>query len=319
MNNFIFKVLRAGINTTYQDKGRYGLQHIGVTPGGCMDQKSFLIANALVGNSNNIGVIEFAYQGPLLQLIKGKIKIAITGNVYFKIINLNNDIIDGECNRTYNLNQGDKIDILATNKSVYGYLSIEGGFKIETFYNSVSTLVKANIGPNNGSKIKVGDKIIINKNRKNEKNFITSVSSINNNTIRVLKGPQYDYFSDESKKIFFSQPYKISNLTDRMGARLEGQVLKNIVNTNIRSEGITKGAIQVPGDGQPIILLTDYPTIGGYPKIANVITADYDLLVQKKPGDRIFFKFVELHEAELLYKKQFNIISEIIKNIKELN
>jgi len=130
MNNFIFKVLRAGINTTYQDKGRYGLQHIGVTPGGCMDQMSFLIANALVGNSNNIGVIEFAYQGPLLQLIKGKIKIAITGNVYFKIINLNNDIIVGECNRTYNLNEGDKIDILATNKSAYGYLSIEGGFNM---------------------------------------------------------------------------------------------------------------------------------------------------------------------------------------------
>jgi len=319
MNNLTFKVLRAGINTTYQDKGRYGLQHIGVTPGGCMDQKSFFIANALVRNQNNVGVIEFAYQGPLLQLIKGKTKIAITGNVHFKIINLNSNIIDGECNRTYNLNAGDKIDILATNKSVYGYFSTEGGFKVEPFCSSVSTLVKANIGPNNGSKIKVGDKIIINKNRKNETNYITAVSVKDNNTIRVLKGLQYDYFSNESKKIFFSQPYKISKSTDRMGMRLEGKVLENIISTNIRSEGITKGAIQVPGDGQPIILLTDYPTIGGYPKIANVISADYDLLVQKKPGDEVLFKFVELHEAELLYKKQLNIISEIIKNIKELN
>ena len=319
MNNLIFKVIRAGINTTYQDKGRYGLQHIGVTPGGCVDQKSFLIANALVRNSNNTGVIEFAYQGPLLQLVKGKTKIAITGNVHFKIIKLNSEIIDGKCNRTYNLNAGDQIDILATKRSVYGYLSAEGGFKIQSFCNSVSTLIKANIGPNNGSAIKVGDKITINKNRKNKSDFIATVPIKSNNTIRVLKGPQYDYFSNKSKRIFSSQPYKISNLTDRMGMRLDGQILKNIISTNIRSEGITKGAIQVPGDGQPIILLTDYPTIGGYPKIANVISADYDLLVQKKPGDEISFKFVELHEAELLYKKQLNIISEIIKNIKELN
>jgi len=198
-------------------------------------------------------------------------------------------------------------------------LSTEEGFKVEPFCSSVSKLIKTNIEPNNGSKIKVGDKIIINKNRKNETNYITAVSVKDNNTIRVLKGLQYDYFSNESKKIFFSQPYKISKSTDRMGMRLEGKVLENIISTNIRSEGITKGAIQVPGDGQPIILLTDYPTIGGYPKIANVISADYDLLVQKKPGDEVLFKFVELHEAELLYKKQLNIISEIIKNIKELN
>ena len=88
--------------------------------------------------------------------------------------------------------------------------------------------------------------------------------------LEFLKGPQFDYFSKESQKNFFSKGYKISNLTDRMGMRLEGTVMTNIVNTNIRSEGITKGAIQVPADGQPIILLTDYPTIGGYPKIANV-------------------------------------------------
>ena len=101
--------------------------------------------------------------------------------------------------------------------------------------------------------------------------------------------------------------------------RLEGVSMKNIVNANIRSEGITKGAIQVPADGQPIILLTDYPTIGGYPKIANVTSVDYNLLIQKIPGDKIFFKLIELHEAEQLYKEHVNNISKIIKNIKELN
>ena len=104
-----------------------------------------------------------------------------------------------------------------------------------------------------------------------------------------------------------------------MGMRLEGSIVKNVVNTNIRSEGITKGAIQVPADGQPIVLLTDYPTIGGYPKIANVISADYSLLIQKTPGEKIFFKLIELREAEQLYKEHIESISKIIKNIKEIN
>lgn len=318
MNNCFFKVLRSGVNTTFQDKGRFGLQHLGVPPGGCMDFKSFLFANILLGNKDNCGAIEFAYQGPLLKLINGKTKIVVTGDVYFKIINSNNEVMDGECNRTYDLMEGDQIDILATNKSVYGYLSVEGGFKIESFYSSVSTLVKAKIGPNNGCKIANNDTIIINRDRKSKKNLKVYISIPTNNVIRVLRGPQYKYFSEESKKIFFSQLYKITNLTDRMGMRLEGPVLNNIVNTNIRSEGITKGAIQIPADGQPIILLSDHPTIGGYPKIANVITADYDLLVQKTPETNIAFKCIDLEEAENLNKYRHNNILKITKDIREI-
>ena len=319
MSNNFFEVLRAGINTTYQDKGRFHMQHFGVAPGGCMDFKSFLIANALVGNNSNDGVLEFAYQGPLLKLTKGKTKIVITGNVIFQIIKTNKDTINGKCNRSYDLSEGDKIDIMATKESAYGYLAIEGGFDLKPFYNSVSILTRARIGPNAGKKIKIDDKIIIKRRSNNKKNFTTKVSSKSNNIIRVLKGPQFDYFSKESQKDFFSKNYKITNLTDRMGMRLEGTVIKNIVSTNIRSEGIIKGAIQVPADGQPIVLLTDYPTIGGYPKIANVISADYDLLAQKIPGEKILFKNVELQKAEQLYKEHLNNISKIIKNIKELN
>ena len=220
-----------------------------------------------------------------------------------------------------------KYSFLNNNKQIvvvffHGFMSDMIGAKpvaVESFCNSVSTLIKAKIGPNNGSKIKQGDEIKINKASKNKNNFQTYVSYESSNTIRVLKGPQYDYFSKESKEIFFSQFYKITNLTDRMGMRLEGKILKNIINTNIRSEGITKGAIQIPADGQPIILLTDYPTIGGYPKIANIISADYDLLVQKIPGTSISFKCIDLEEAEQLYKKRNDKISKIIKDIKEIN
>jgi len=319
MSNNFFEVLRSGINTTLQDKGRFHMQHFGVTPGGCMDIKSFLIANALVGNPSNEGVLEFAYQGPLLKLAKGKTKISITGNVLFQIIKPNEETINGKCYRTYDLDEGDQIDILATKKSAYGYMALEGGFDVKPFCKSVSILERASIGPNEGKKIKINDKINIKSNRTNNKNFITNFSNNEKDTIRVLKGPQFDYFAKESQKDFFSKTYKVSNLTDRMGMRLEGAVMKNIVSTNIRSEGITKGAIQVPADGQPIVLLTDYPTIGGYPKIANVISADYDLLIQRTPGEKIFFKLIVLSEAEQLYKEHIKSISEIIKNIKELN
>ena len=319
MSNNFFEVLRAGINTTYQDRGRFYMQHFGVAPGGCMDLKAFLIANALVGNNSEDGVLEFAYQGPLLKLVKGKTKIVITGNVLFQIIKTNNEIIDGECNKSYDLNEGDQIDILATKKSAYGYLAVEGGFAVEPFCNSVSILARAHIGPNDGKKIKIKDKIIIKRNSDSKKNFETEIPDEKKDIIRVLQGPQFDYFSKESQKDFFSKNYKITNLTDRMGMRLEGITLKNTVSTNIRSEGITKGAIQVPADGQPIILLTDHPTIGGYPKIANVISADYHLLAQKIPGEKILFEKVELHKAEQLYKEHLNSISEIIKNIKENN
>jgi len=318
MNNNFFEVLRPGINTTFQDKGRFGMQHLGVAPSGCMDHKLFLIANALVSNGEKEGVLEFAYQGPLLKLVKGKTKFAITGNVLFQIINSKNETINGECNRSYDLDAGDQIDILATRQSTYGYLSVEGGFDVTPFCNSVSTLVRANIGPNEGKKINIRNKIPLKTNREDKNNYTANVSFERKNIIRVLKGPQFDYFSESSKKEFFSKEYKITNLTDRMGMRLEGKVLKNIVSTNIRSEGITKGAIQVPADGQPIVLLTDHPTIGGYPKIANVISTDYDLLVQKIPGTNISFKCIELQEAEKLYKEWCSNISKIVKNIKKI-
>jgi UPF0271 protein len=313
MNNNFFEVLRPGINTTFQDQGRFNLQHFGVAPSGCMDYESFTIANALVSNDKAEGVLEFAYQGPLLKLIKGQTKFAITGKVHFKIINSKSETINGECNRTYDIEEGEQIDILATNKTVYGYLAIEGGFSVSPFCNSVSTLSRANIGPNEGKKINLKNKIFFKKNRQEKNNYFINVQNKNNNLIRVLRGPQHNYFSDSSKKDFCSKNYKISSLTDRMGMRLEGTILKNVVSTNIRSEGIIKGSIQVPADGQPIVLLNDHPTIGGYPKIANVISADYDLLVQNVLGTNLLFKYIELEEAE----KAFKLYSENIKETLE--
>ena len=316
MNNNYFEVLRPGINTTYQDSGRFHMQHMGVAPSGCMDQKSYLIANKIVFNQKEEGVLEFAYQGPLLKLRKGKTKFAISGNVIFQIIKSSNETIVGECNRSYDLDEKDQIDILSTRNSVYGYLAIEGGFSTTSFCNSVSTLSRANIGPNEGKKINIKDKIFFKKDRRQKNNYSINVLGEGGNVIRVLKGPQFNYFSTVAQNEFFSKEYRITNLTDRMGMRLEGKALENTISTNIRSEGITKGAIQVPADGQPIVLLTDHPTIGGYPKIANVISADYDLLVQKIPGTNIKFKCVELYEAEKAFKIY---MTNMLKNLNDIS
>ena len=133
--------------------------------------------------------------------------------------------------------------------------------------------------------------------------------------IRVIKGTNFNYFSDEGKKFFFEKEFKVTKLTDRMGMRLEGPKIENIVDTNIKSEGIIKGVIQVPADGNPIIMLSDHGTIGGYPKIGVVISSDYDKLVQLPPDSKIKFKSVELDEAENLYKlyemETKNILNQI--------
>ena len=301
MNNY-FKVLRPGINSTFQDLGRFGLQHLGIVASGCMDQLSFCISNKLVGNKISEGALEFAYQGPLIELKGETALVAISGKVNFDIIKKNGQTIKGTSNESFLISNGDKIDILSTINSVYGYLSIFGGFTIKEVKGSVSTLVRAKIGPNNGDKLKVKEKIFFNKSYKTNKLKKIEFDFDKDNIIRVMKGLQVHYFSKQSQEDFFSKEYKVTKLTDRMGMRLKGKKIENTVNKNIKSEGITKGSIQVPGDGQPIILLSDHPTIGGYPKIANVITADYDKLVQKTPGTIIKFKLVNLAVAEKAFQ-----------------
>ena len=317
MTNTYFEILRSGTNSSIQDKGRNHLYHIGITLSGAMDQRIFSISNALVNNNPNEGVIEFAYQGPLLKLKNGSVNFAITGNVSFNILRKNSIIEEGKCFQSYFLEKEDKIDIIYTKDSVFGYLAIEGGFKIEKVWGSYSVNTKAKIGPNNGEKFSVGDKIYINKSE--AKNFIKKKIEYKKSvetTIRTTKGTNFDYFSEEAKNKFFNEEYQVTNLSDRMGMRLEGPKLENIVNTNIKSEGLVKGVVQVPSDGNPIIMFSDHGSIGGYPKIAVVITADHDKAAQLIPGSKIKFKEVNLDEAEKLFKSHFNETKNYIEQIK---
>ena len=314
MTKTYFEVIRPGINSTFQDMGRNNLYHIGIPFSGAMDNRNYILSNRLVGNNLESPVLEFAYQGPLLRYQGDKINIAITGDVNFTI-KKNENLIYGRCYESFILENGDELDILSTNKSVYGYLAFGGKLDLEYQWSSCSVNTKANIGSNNGKKLEANQKInisFINKNLNNKKlNYINT--RIEN--IRIIKGTNYDYFSEEGKNIFLNKEFYVSKLSDRMGMRLDGPKIENIVDTNIKSEGLIKGVIQVPADGNPIIMLSDHGTIGGYPKIGVVISADYDKLVQLAPGTKIKFKEVDLASAETLFKlyelETQNLISQI--------
>ena len=314
MNKNYFEIIRAGINTTFQDHGRSNLYHIGIPFSGAMDNRNFQISNKLVGNEINSPVIEFAYQGPLLKYFGDNIKCAITGDVKFSI-KKNDNNIEGNCYQSFTLENGDEIDIITTNKSVYGYLAISGEFNLEYQWSSCSINTKANIGSNNGKRIEDTQKIYISKINKDLNDKKLNYINTKIEKIRVIKGTNFNYFSEEGKNIFFDKEFVISKLSDRMGMRLDGPKIENIVDTNIKSEGLIKGVIQVPADGNPIIMLSDHGTIGGYPKIGVVISADYDKLVQLTPGSKIKFQEVELSSAETLFKlydlETQNLISQI--------
>jgi len=314
MRDNYFEIVRPGINTTFQDRGRDNLYHIGIPFSGVMDNRNYLMANKLVNNKLDAAIIEFAYQGPHLKYTGEKINFAITGDVIFTIKKDDMEI-EGKCYESYQIESGNEINIISTNRSVYGYLALGGELNIEFQWNSCSINTKANIGSNNGKKLDFGQKINLRKINTNQD--VKKINYINTKieNIRVIKGTNFDYFSENGKKIFYEKEFIVSKLSDRMGMRLEGPKIENIVNTNIKSEGLIKGVIQVPADGNPIIMLSDHGTVGGYPKIGVVASVDYDRLVQISPGSKIKFKEVNLSDAETLFKlyeiETQNLLSQI--------
>ena len=300
MSENYFEVIRAGINTTFQDNGRKNLNHIGIPASGAIDKRNYKLVNKILNNDINHPALEFAYQGPKLIYYGEPISIAVTGDVNFKLIRKDIET-EGKCYESITIENNDEIDLISTNKSVYGYFSVTAKFQIDYQWKSCSTNTKANIGANNGKKLENSQKLHVLDIKDITKRSINYINTRIEN-IRVIRGTNFDYFSKEAQQNFFSEEFNVTKLSDRMGMRLEGKKLENIVNTNIKSEGLVKGVIQVPADGNPIIMLSDHGTIGGYPKIATVISADFDKLAQLPPGSKIKFKEVNLTDAETIFK-----------------
>ena len=299
-----FKVIAAGIQATIQDMGRVGLADIGVSSAGALDEFAFHTANRLLGNDFGTNMLEIVFGGVKLKA-KGETTIVLTGAQVDATIN-NKKI---EIWKTYKISDGDVINLGFATSGARVYLGVKGGFNIEKDYGSCSVSVKEKLG---GNPLHVKQFLpftckVLKDNRKLPKNYQPNYGKIL--TLRLVAGYQWDMFEDEEKKKFFNSTYNVTGQNDRMGYRLSGE---KIVSTSkgIISEPIAYGSVQIPTHGEPIVLLKERQTIGGYPKIGSVIPVDCFRLAQAKQDSEIRFELIDLDEAREISIKFYKFFKE---------
>ena len=307
--------LRAGLVTSLQGENINNLQHLGITTSGPMDYFLSKIGNLIMENNEDDLTFEICKFGPIIKVIEGSFIFLISGNINFKIIN-NSNSQKGECFKSYILKKGDILEINQTINSNYAYLIFKGELNGNVSSEYRSTIVSSSLGLNDGKKISDFDKFnILNISFFRNRSLPFSLINFYDNKIRVVKGPQMNFFKISIIKKFFSKKFKISKNINRVGIRLIENPVKPTISSNIDSEGIIKGSIQVPGDGNPIVLTSEHPTIGGYPKIATILIADLFKLVQLQEGSEFNFKEVEINVGENLYFDFLKIIKSIPNKI----
>ena len=291
-------VLNPGLMTTVQDQGRIGYQQFGVSVSGVMDPRSAALANILVGNDEKEAVLECTMMGPHLQFNQANC-IAITGGDLMPTL-------DGKPIPNYTavkVEAGQVLKFTMPKTGCRAFIAFAGGLDIPEVMGSRSTYMKAKIGGVEGRKLAKDDVIGFRAPKAELKNmnFRSMASEFvprKEYTVRVVLGPQDDYFTDAGIQTFLSEVYSVTAEFDRMGCRLEGAVIQHKEGGDIISDGIAFGAIQVPSSGKPIIMLGDRQTTGGYTKIANVISADFRILAQLKQGDKVRFEKVSVKAAQ---------------------
>jgi biotin-dependent carboxylase-like uncharacterized protein len=304
----LLKVVAPGLMTTLQDLGRPGYQRLGIPVSGALDGVSLRAANLLAGNAPGMGALEIAYQGPTLAVEAESIRVAYAGGTAAIDILADEGASSGERLQplqSARLRKGQILRIGALSGSAVGYLAIEGGFDVAPVLGSQSTLARAGLGGLKGRPLRAGDTLSLKQERTEDRQERTlpSLALAPPPHIRVLLGPQDDYFSSEGKRTLLQSVYTVSPASDRMGMRLAGPALEHARGYNIVSDGTGPGSIQVPGNGLPIVLLADRQTTGGYPKIATVISADMPALGRLMPGARVAFKAVDIAAAEAAHRQ----------------
>ena len=289
--------LKGGLMTTVQDAGRRGYQRFGLGVSGAVDVHAFTYANILVGNTHNEAVLEVTLLGPTIEFTSPAV-IAVTGGDLGAMIN-------GAGLPMYRALQVQKGDILsfgAPRSGCRAYISFAGGLAITPIMGSRSTYIKANLGGYEGRKLEKGDEIAFRKPGTCPPNLAWRAmppQHFNGSyTVRVLMGPQEDRFTSRGVETFLSEAYTVTNEFDRMGYRLTGPKIEHVTDGNIITDGITFGAIQVPDGGEPIIMLSDRQTTGGYAKIASVINVDMPMVAQCKAGDTLRFVKTDIETAQ---------------------
>ena len=314
------RVLQPGLLTTIQDTGRFGLQQFGVIVSGAMDSLSLRISNLLVGNPPEDPVLEITLIGPALQFEKETL-IAIAGADL-------SPTVDGRRIKAWRpvwIKQQSRLEFGAPVRGCRAYLAVAGGFDVPLVLQSYSTYLRAGLGGFQGRSLQMGDQLNLRPASDRANRMVDRLSTDAGDEavveakwsagfnlcdtslarpVRVITGGQFDWFTHASQQAFFQDEFTVTNQSDRMGYRLKGPSLQLVEPRELISEAVTMGSIQVPAQGDPIVLMADRPTTGGYPKIAQVVTADLPRLAQAKPLDRIRFEAISLDEAQQLYRTQ---------------
>lgn len=285
-------VTNVGPATSVQDAGRFGAQRYGLTPSGAMDRLALAMANALTGNPQFTAAIELGPFGATFTAQDGPIRIAVAGAS--RGIKIDDRVLP--LNQSATLMPGERLVLGAAREGVFSYLAIEGGVKGEAAFGSLSVNARAGLGAPVPRPLQSGDHLDVRAATERTEHALPSLPP-SPDPIRVVLGPQDDEFGD-AVKTFLDGTWTISATSDRMGYRLEGPVIRHQHGHNIVSDGTVNGSIQVPGNGQPIVLMPDRGTTGGYPKIATVIGADLGRFAQMPPGRPFRFQAVSVNEAQ---------------------
>jgi biotin-dependent carboxylase-like uncharacterized protein len=311
-----FEVIEPGILTTIQDLGRYGFSQFGVPPSGALDSFSFRAGNLLVGNREEAAGLEVTLMGLKIRSLK-EVVISITGGDLSPTLNEEPLAMW----RTHLLGEGDVVRFKKVKAGCRAYLAVSGGFVVSGIMGSSSTYLSGNFGGLEGRKLRRGDILhaldtpssFIKLNLRFPGDWIPSLEK--EVLLKAIPGPQDHHFTEEGFQTFCSSSYHVTPQCDRMGVRLEGPTIKrrSDVEESIISEGLISGAIQVPGNGKPIIILTELVT-GGYTKIATIISTDLPRVAQLKPGDQVRFMPVSIEEAHDLLREQ----EERLKGFKKM-
>jgi antagonist of KipI len=305
-----FRVISPGSFTTVQDRGRYSFIDRGVPPSGALDLFAFTIANLLVGNPAGAAALEITMLGPSLEVL-GEADVTLTGADMAMTINQE----PAPMWQTLRVKKGDVIRIRQAKNSCRSYLAVTGGLDVPVVMGSRATCVKAKIGGVEGRTLRKDDVLgripgePLSKPRRLPAEFIPTFSP--NVALRAVVGPQDEAFAS-GLETFFGSVYEVTPEADRMGYRLQGPPIHHDKGfpQSIISEPTMPGNVQLPADGQPIILLVEQTT-GGYTKIATVISTDLPKIAQTVPGNRVRFKRVTLEEAHRLYREHARLLHEI--------
>ena len=299
----MIEIITPGLLTTVQDFGRVGVMKNGFTQNGAMDRYSMTVANRLCGNCDSAPVLEMTVLGVTARFTQDTV-VCVSGADFGAKIN-DKPI---KRNKAYKINNGDILSMGTAKSGMRAYLAVAGGIVGEYVFGSASTNLKFAFGGHFGKKLQSGDVLSIGTGAfplgEIDKWEIPESEYSKDAQLRVVLGPQNEMFTDEDIRLFLSQEYEVNAQSDRMGIRLSGEPLKSKNGMDIISDGIVFGSVQVPNSGEPIILMADHQTTGGYAKIATVISVDLPRASQLSAGNTVRFKSVTVEEAEQEAKKQ---------------